>query len=158
MYQIRLLMFLLFAATFAHCATTKNTNATSQVPETISFAEVGFIGEDILAVTGDGMSKEGLKTPEQKMATAKEAARMDARTKMIEICRGTGGLGCGTVDNFALAGSAIGKDLAGQIKKAKIKRSECKPDGDQIGCKVLMIIEKPGIKKECEQTMLELAK
>ncbi|MCS6971848.1 MAG: hypothetical protein NZL89_02395 [Leptospiraceae bacterium] len=120
--------------------------------------EEGFVGEDKLLVKGDGVSPAGLTTQLQKEAAAKEAARMDAQRKVIEICRGANIQAAATVDNFALAGSAVGKDLVGRLKGAKVKKANCKPDGDRVGCKVLMEIYKKGIKKECEMAMAELAK
>ena len=44
------------------------------------------------------------------------------------------------------------------MKGAKVKKANCKPEGDIVGCKVLMEIQKKGIKKDCELAMAELAK
>ena len=157
---LAVLSVLLFAA---NCSSTKGLQDTSlgdKVTDSVDSMEDGFIGEDKLIVKGDGSSPAqaaGL-TNLQKEATAKEAARMDAQRKVIEVCRGANVQAAATVDNFALAGSAVGKDLAGRMKGAKVKKSTCGKDGDRMSCKVLMEVEKKGLKKDCELAMGDLAK
>jgi hypothetical protein len=151
----------LFAVAFlaTYCGGgTKGLQDISQGEGSVDSLEEGFIGEDKLIVKGDGVSPKGNYTSLQKEAMAKEAARIDGQRKVIEICRGANIQAAATVDSFALAGSAVGKDLAGRMKGAKVKKANCKPEGDQVGCKVLMEIQKKGIKKECELAMAELAK
>jgi len=150
----------LFAvAAFTYCGGgTKGLNDISQGEGSVDSLEEGFIGEDKLIVKGDGISPKGLTSSLQKEAAAKEAARIDGQRKVIEICRGANIQAAATVDNFALAGSAVGKDLAGRMKGAKVKKANCKPENDIVGCKVLMEIEKKGIKKDCELAMAELSK
>lgn len=150
-----------FAVAFlaAYCGGgAKGLQDISQGEGSVDSLEEGFIGEDKLIVKGDGVSPKGLTSTLQKEAAAKEAARIDAQRKVIEICRGANVQAAATVDNFALAGSAVGKDLQGRMKGAKVKKANCKPEGDIVGCKVLMEVEKKGIKKECELAMAELAK
>jgi hypothetical protein len=137
---------------------TKGLQDISQGEGSVDSLEEGFIGDDKLIVKGDGVSPKGNYTSLQKEAMAKEAARIDGQRKVIEICRGANIQAAATVDSFALAGSAVGKDLAGRMKGAKVKKANCKPEGDQVNCKVLMEIYKKGIKKECELAMAELAK
>lgn len=150
----------LFAVAFlaTYCGNTKGLTDISQGEGSVDSLEEGFQGDDKLIVKGDGVSPIGMKTNLQKEAAAKEAARIDGQRKVIEICRGANIQAAATVDNFALAGSAVGKDLAGRMKGAKVKKANCKPDGEQVGCKVLMEIEKKGIKKDCELAMSELQK
>ena len=150
----------LFAVAFlaTYCGGTKGLQDVSQGEGSVDSLEEGFIGDDKLIVKGDGISPAGLKSSLQKEAAAKEAARIDGQRKVIEICRGANMQAAATVENNQLAGSAIGKDLAGRIKGAKVKKSNCKPDGELMGCKVIMEIEKKGIKKDCELAMGELAK
>ena len=138
----------LFAIAFlaTYCGGAKAIDNISQGEGSVDEMEGGFVGEDKLIVKGVGVSKEGVKTQLQKEGTAKEAARMDAMSKVIEVCRGANIQAAATVENNQLAGSAIGKDLAGRIKGAKVKKSNCKPDGELMGCKVIMEIEKKGIK------------
>jgi hypothetical protein len=150
----------LFAVAFlaTYCGSTKGMQDISQGEGSVDSLEEGFIGDDKLVVKGDGISPTGLKSSLQREAAAKEAARIDGQRKVIEICRGANIQAAATVDNFALAGSAVGKDLAGRMKGAKVKKANCKPEGDIVGCKVLMEIEKKGIKKDCELAMAELSK
>ncbi len=150
------LFALAFLATYCG-GSTKGMQDISQGEGSVDEMEGGFVGEDKLIVKGVGVSKEGLRTQLQKEGTAKEAARMDAMSKVIEICRGANMQAAATVENNQLAGSAIGKDLKGRIKGAKVKKSNCNPDGELMGCKVIMEIEKKGIKKDCELAMGELA-
>lgn len=159
MKKISYVAFFAVAFLAAYCGGgTKGITDISQGEGSVDALEEGFQGEDKLIVKGDGVSADGAKTNLQKEATAKEAARIDGQRKVIEICRGANVQAAATVDNFKLAGSAVGKDLQGRLKGAKVKKSNCKPDGDTIGCKVLMEVEKKGIKKECELAMAELAK
>ncbi|HNA80437.1 MAG TPA: hypothetical protein PKY99_13325, partial [Turneriella sp.] len=132
-----------FLATYCG-GSTKGMQDISQGEGSVDELEGGFVGDDKLIVKGAGVSKEGLKTALQKEATAKEAARMDAMAKVIEICRGANIQAAATVSNNQLEGSAIGKDLKGKIKGAKPKKSNCKPDGELVGCKIIMEIEKKG--------------
>jgi len=136
----------------------KGLTNISQGEGSVTELEEGFMGEDKLIVKGDGVSKEGVKTRLQKEATAKLAARMDAESKVLSICRGANVQMAATVTDAQLAGTAIGKDLAGRLKGAKVKKSNCLPDGELIGCKVIMEIEKKGIKKDCELAMGDIAK
>ena len=151
----------LFAVAFlaTYCGGgTKGLQDISQGEGSVDSLEEGFIGEDKMILKGDGVSPEGMKTALQKEAAAKEAARTDGQRKVIEICRGANIQAATTVDNFALAGTAIGKELMGRVKGAKVTKANCKPDGDRVGCKVLMEIQKKGVKKDCELAMAELAK
>jgi len=152
---------MLFAVAFltTYCGSgTKGMNDISQGEGSVDEIEGGFVGDDKLVVKGVGVSKKGVTTNLQKEGTAKEAARMDAMSKVIEVCKGANIQAAATVENNELAGSAIGKDLQGRLKGAQIKKSNCKPDGDRIGCKVIMEIVKKGIKKECDLAVSELAK
>jgi hypothetical protein len=137
---------------------TKGVTDISQGEGSVDSLEEGFVGEDKLIVKGDGVSGPNLKTALQKEAAAKLAARIDGQTKVLDICRGANIQAAATVDNFQLAGSAVGKDLQGRMKGAKVKKANCKPDGEQVTCKVLMEIEKKGIKKDCELAMSDLQK
>ncbi len=149
----------LFAVAFlaTYCNSTKGLQDISQGEGSVDSLEEGFIGEDTLIVKGDGISPTGLKSSLQKEAAAKEAARIDGQRKVIEICRGANIKAAATVSNFELQGSAVGKDLAGRMKGAKVKKANCKPENDIVGCKVIMEIKKKGIKKECELAMEELS-
>ena len=159
MKKISFMVAFVMAIFATSCASTdKKLTDIDQGEGSVSALEEGFVGEDKLVVKGDGVSPKGMTTSLQKEAAAKEAARIDGQRKVIEICRGANIQAAATVDNFALAGSAVGKDLAGRMKGAKVKKSNCKPDGDVVGCKVLMEIEKKGIKKDCELAMSELQK
>ncbi|HRP69873.1 MAG TPA: hypothetical protein PLY93_10115 [Turneriella sp.] len=152
------LALFVIAFVVSYCGGTKGMQDISQGEGSIDEIEGGFIGDDKLIVKGAGVSKKGVKTSLQKEATAKEAARMDAMSKVIEICRGANMQAAATVENAELANSVIGKDLAGRIKGAQVKKSNCKPDGEYVGCKVIMEITKKGIKKDCELAMADLAK
>lgn len=141
-----------------HCASKNAGLNSAQAEISISSNDEGFLNEDTLAVMGSGVSSGSARTPLQKRATAKESARMDAQQKVVELCRGISPLFCGVVDNWQLASSAVGKELVQHMKRGKIKKLQCKDEGDQIGCKVLMVIEQKGIKRDCELAMSELAR
>jgi len=155
MTDLKFLILIVFAMT--NCTSSKPViDNRSDGAENISLDEQGFRDDNTLAVIGSGVSKEGLKKPLQIEATAKESARMDAMSKVAEMCRGPMPAGCGVWEQSHFGSSAVAKDLAGRIKGTKPRKIKCVPEGERISCRVLLIIEKKGIKKDCELARSEM--
>lgn len=137
---------LIFALTHTDCATKPDITADRQ--ETI---EEGFSGEETIIVNGTGVSPAGLRTPEQKNATAKLAAMIDARRRASDICRSARIAAHPQVEPFLLPPSQQNYELTGTLKiSTKPIKARCLPEGENIVCRAVIEFRKSDLKKECE--------
>lgn len=155
MINLKLLIFIVLA--IINCTFSKPVLGNrNDGADNISLDDQGFRDDNTLAVIGNGVSKEGLKKPLQIEATAKESARIDAMSKVAEMCRGPMPAGCGVWEQSQFTNSAVAKDIAGRFKGTKPSKIRCVPEGEMMSCRALFIIEKKGIKKDCELARSEV--
>jgi hypothetical protein len=155
---MQFLCLIIFAIAM-QCVSMKQAPAVAMDENVITAEDEGYIGEDIISTIGNGRSPESRNySPVHKEAIAREAARLDAQRNVIEICRNLTLLTDQTVDSSAFASTSVCRELSSLTKKAKVKKSRCRPDGEAVECKVVIRIERKGIKKDCDRAIAELAK
>lgn len=156
--QIGVLIAIALAGT---CTTTPKVKVwkSKATSEEISFPigqKIFFADDNTLYALGEGESPEGLRTPRQKEATAKEAARMDSQSNIIEHCIphpshiGIPDCCSMTVTNYSLDGyNAESKKFRG-----KVFASECtneSPQTGKIACNVVMKVQMENLRQVCEE-------
>lgn len=120
----------------------------------VADAKVFELDESTIYVKGVGTSGERGKTPLQKMAIARESARIEAQQIILEHCmpRGLYGIpGCCSVVVNTLAPNPY-TNRSEFVKRGKILKSECNEDSSagQFGCIVVVKYTKTGLRKDCE--------
>jgi hypothetical protein len=120
--------------------------------DTTLWAE-GFQGDDVLVTLGYGVSTPGLKTNLQKDHAARNAARIDALRRALEIC---GGYGLADASEFTR--SDLAKDIVERMKDARIESAKCRLNGDLLSCRIWLRIRNKNIRRDCKTVAVELAK
>lgn len=111
-----------------------------------------FIDDDTMIVSGSGISRPGVKVLQGREDTAKEAARMDAMSKMRNTCLSIGQGECGRQDPEIDKLDLIIREVQ---KQKKIVRSKCTDEPlnpPTRTCRVLYEYKHKNLKKLCTGT------
>jgi len=140
---------LALAVAFTACASGSGLKG-GQVKEE-SFVTEGWIksdgGMDIFRVTATGVPKMGLQDKVQRRGSAKEAAQLMARMRIIEKFAGARrGGAAGAADNASTA-VAVSKEFGALVKGGTIVRETYDEDDN---CEIVYQVEKSNLRKEVE--------
>ena len=127
--------FLAAAALFAGCAGSK-TMSKGQISQSWEQEQVQ---RQYIEVRGIGAADPAATSDAQKKYTSREAALIDAQTKLLEIVKGLEIEGVGTASKALLVDQELTKKVSGAVRGA----TEFKTEWDnQMGCVVTLRLDK----------------
>lgn len=129
------------AALLAGCASSKTVTKEGEIAKTWEQEQVQ---KNYIEVRGIGAADSALANTTQRRATSREAALIDAQTKILEIVKGLEIEGMGTVSKALLTDQELNKKVSGAIKGALELKTEWTSDD---GCVVTMRLDKRVLKE-----------
>ena len=134
-------LLILSAMLVMGCASSKTVTKEGEIAKTW---EQEQIHRNYIEVRGIGAADQSLKNTTQRRAISREAAIIDAQTKILEIIKGLEIEGEATVSKALLTDHELNKKVQGAIKGALELKTEWTSDD---GCVVTMRLDKRVLKK-----------